>query len=343
MNTCDRRTFLKRSAVLTGAAVAARLLPPSAFGQSASGPEPLHPFFRNKKGLEVIAHRGGKGQWPEETLYALQQAVGIGVDILEIDVRSTADGVLVLMHNEEVDDTTNGKGSTRTYRFNRDPARPDAKLIGDLDAGYDWPQRGDDRPFRGLGLKVPTLEQVFETFKASADTRMIVEIKESEPSTARSFCEMVGRFPGMKDRVLVASFYDTVLDVVRSHPQCAGMATSAATCESIKLSGQISTSKFLKLLGKATPCGAIKKVVGSMTGEDAPTTAGPKIHAIQVPGHVVTKEFVARAHTPPFNLQVHAWTINDPEQMKKLRDDGVDGIITDYPGTLLEVLGRTRR
>jgi glycerophosphoryl diester phosphodiesterase len=218
-------------------------------------------------------------------------------------------------------------------------------MIRDLDAGHDWPYHGRERPFRGLGLKVPTLEEVFETFKSS-DVRLIIEIKERDASTVRSFCETVGRFPVMKDRVLVASFYDTVLDAVRADPRCAGMATSAATCESIELSGQISTSRFLKLLGKAAPCESIKKVVGRLSGTATPPPPGPpapRIHAIQVPGDVVTREFVERAHARPFNLQVHAWTINDPAEMRRLKEVGADGIITDYPGPLLEVLGRTRK
>jgi glycerophosphoryl diester phosphodiesterase len=330
--------------MLTGAAVAGSLFPAHAFGRAEPLAESPHPFFKNKKGLEVIAHRGGKGHWPEETLYAFRQAAGVGVDILEMDVRATADGVLVLMHNEKVDDTTDGKGSTRTYWFRKESAPAGARLIRDLDAGYRWTHDDKTFPFRGLGIKVPTLVEVFEEFKAS-DTRMIIEIKESDPETARSFCETVGSYPGMKDRVLVASFYDSVLDIVRAHPKCKGMATSAATCESVKLTGQISTSGFLKLL-KAAPCGSIKKVVEHLGGPGATQPSGspaPTIHAIQVPGEVVTKEFVERAHDPKFNLQVHAWTINEPAQMLKMKEAGVDGIITDYPASLLELLGRTRK
>ena len=53
-------------------------------------------------GTEVIAHRGGAGLWPENTLFAFQQATALGVDALETDVRATSDGVLVLLHDETV-------------------------------------------------------------------------------------------------------------------------------------------------------------------------------------------------------------------------------------------------
>ncbi len=67
----------------------------------------FHPFFQNQRdGPQVIAHRGGAGEWPGETLYALERAVNAGVDILEVDIRYTADDDLVLMHNANVKDTT---------------------------------------------------------------------------------------------------------------------------------------------------------------------------------------------------------------------------------------------
>jgi glycerophosphoryl diester phosphodiesterase len=70
------------------------------------------PFFKkSKRSVEVIAHRGGGGEWPGETVYAFEQALKAGVDILEMDVHRTRDGALVLMHNDTVDETTNGTGA----------------------------------------------------------------------------------------------------------------------------------------------------------------------------------------------------------------------------------------
>jgi anaerobic selenocysteine-containing dehydrogenase len=100
MRTYSRRTFLKHSARLTGAATAGHLLPSPAAGLAASctpcggaqegagvrcGAE--HPFFaRAGNRPEVIAHRGGDGQWPGETMFAFKRAMALKVDVLEMDV-----------------------------------------------------------------------------------------------------------------------------------------------------------------------------------------------------------------------------------------------------------------
>ncbi|MDE2723182.1 MAG: glycerophosphodiester phosphodiesterase family protein, partial [Gemmatimonadota bacterium] len=69
---------------------------------------PDHPFIKKNAGVEVIAHRGGWRLWPENTLYAFQHAVDLGVDMLEMDIRSTKDGHIVVFHDETVTRTTNG-------------------------------------------------------------------------------------------------------------------------------------------------------------------------------------------------------------------------------------------
>ena len=93
-----------------------------------------HPFFAAAKNHpEVIAHRGGAGEWPAETKFACEQAVKVGVDVLELDVHLTKDRHLVLMHNETVDATTNGHGLIRNFTLAR---------LKKLDAGYRWTADG---------------------------------------------------------------------------------------------------------------------------------------------------------------------------------------------------------
>ena len=65
-------------------------------------PVPDHPFFSHD-GVLVMAHRGSGGLWPENTLYAFEHAVALGVDVLEMDVQSTKDGELVVIHDSTVD------------------------------------------------------------------------------------------------------------------------------------------------------------------------------------------------------------------------------------------------
>ncbi|MCK4516014.1 MAG: glycerophosphodiester phosphodiesterase, partial [Spirochaetaceae bacterium] len=94
---------------------------------------------------QVIAHRGGRQLRPENTLIAFRNAVELGVDALELDVHSTRDGTLVVIHDGTVDRTTNGTGAVSDLTIE--------EIIA-LDAGYNWPVKEDsaDHPYRGTGV-----------------------------------------------------------------------------------------------------------------------------------------------------------------------------------------------
>ncbi|HNN14168.1 MAG TPA: glycerophosphodiester phosphodiesterase [Anaerolineales bacterium] len=251
----------------------------------------------------VIAHQGGDGLWPGETMFAYENAVKIGVDVLEMDIHITSDGTLVLMHDETVDRTTDGIGEIESMTLDE---------IKQLDAGYDWsPDNGSTFPFRGQGLKVATLEEVFSAFP---DKRMTIEIKKTNISMTKPFCDLI-REHSMQDKVLVASFHDDRLKEFRM--ECPEVATSSAKNE---------TTLYVLLT---------KVFLGSFYS--------PKFYSLQVPEEsggitVMTESFVQAAHAS--NLAVEPWTINDEETMRKFIEWGVDGIITDRPDILLDVLGR---
>jgi glycerophosphoryl diester phosphodiesterase len=262
------------------------------------------PFFvQGPGGPLVMAHRGGKGLWPENTLYAFDQAVALGVDVLEMDIQRTADGVLVVLHDDTVDRTTNGTGPVDALSLEEVKA---------LDAGYDWtPDDGRTYPYRGQGIHVPTVEEVFAAYP---DMLMNIEIKPDEPSLAMPLCQLIRDY-GMVDRVLIASFHAGAIRAFRQ--ACPEVATTAAESEVIPLF----------VLGKVFLEGVY----------------GPRAEAVQVPEHrvglrVLTPRFVDAAHRR--GLLVHAWTINDADDMRRLLDLGLDGIITDHPERLMEVLGR---
>jgi len=251
----------------------------------------------------VIAHQGGDGLWPGDTMYAFEHAVELGADVLEMDLHISKDGVLVIMHDETVDRTTDGTGNLEEMTLNE---------IKQLDAGYDWCQDdGITYPYRGQGITVPTLEEVFQAFP---DYHMTIEIKKTDRSMAEPFCNLIREY-GMQDKVLVASFHDERMDEFRQ--VCPEVATSSARQE---------TTIFL-LMSKA--------FLGRLYS--------PKFYSLQVPEEssgitVMTAQFVRAAHER--NLRVEPWTIDDPEQMQLYIDWGVDGLITDRPDLMLEVLGR---
>ncbi len=251
----------------------------------------------------VIAHQGGDGIWPGDTLFAFENAAELGVDILEMDMHSTADGVLVMMHDATVDRTTDGSGRINDKSLAQ---------LKELDAGYNWtPDDGNTFPFRGQGITVPTLDEVFDTFP---DKRFNIEIKQGEPSITQPFCQKIRDYD-LADQVLVASFSQEVLEEFRQ--VCPEVATSSGETEVIQL------FVFSKIF--------IESILS------------PHYQAVQVPEErsglrVLTPRFVDAAHNR--DLEVHAWTINEVNDMQRMLDLGLDGIITDRPDRLLEVLGR---
>ena len=155
---------------------------------------PDHPFIKKNAGVEVIAHRGGWRLWPENTLYAFQHAIDLGVDMLEMDIRSTKDGHIVVFHDETVTRTTNGNARVNDLTLAE---------LKQLDAGYKWTaDRGATFPFRGKGIVSPTLDEVFASFP---HMRMTIEIKQKEPDIVEAFGNLI-RHHGMQHRVLVACF-----------------------------------------------------------------------------------------------------------------------------------------
>ncbi len=269
-----------------------------------SKPAEEHPYYADDLNYPlVIAHQGGDDLWPGNTLFAMQQAAALGVDVLEMDLHITKDGVLVLIHDETVDDTTNGSGIVEEMTLDE---------IRQLDAGYDWsPDGGATFPFRGQDITIPTLEEIFQTFP---DYRMTIEIKKTEGSMAEPFCNLI-RQSEMQDQIVVASFHNERMDEFRL--ACPEVATSSARQE---------TTTFVLLA---------KVFLGRIYS--------PKFQALQVPEEssgitVMTPSFVRAAHER--GLAVEPWTIDDPEQMRLFIEWGVDGIMTDRPDLMLEVLGR---
>jgi glycerophosphoryl diester phosphodiesterase len=261
-----------------------------------------HPYF-SPDNFWVIAHRGGRSLGPESTLYTFQCALELGVDVLEVDIRTTKDGQLILLHDRTVDRTTNGTGPVNNYTL--------AKLKT-LDAGYRWsPDRGQTFPMRGKGLTVPTLAEVFKTFP---NARINIELKESRTVEIASLCRLIQDYQ-KTHQVMVASFDVSQLNKFRE--QCPQVATSAGAREAFLFYG-VQWAHLEHLYS-------------------------PPAQALQVPQYygnrqVVTPRFLEAAHDR--NMRVHVWTVNDRQSMQQLINLGVDGIMTDDPERLLRLLGR---
>jgi len=254
----------------------------------------------------VIAHRGGAGLWPENTMQAFTGSRDLGVDVLEMDVQTTADNILVVMHDATLERTTNGSGPVNRLTLAQ---------LKKLDAAFHFSADGGRTfPFRGRGVTVPTLQEVFKAFP---DMRFNIEPKQAEPSIVKSLCRMI-RESGLQKKVMVGSFSQQVLDEFRA--ECPEVSTSASTAE---------VGNFLTRMAAAPP--------------ESAQANNQRMQALQVPEYMLgrralTREFVEAAHA--LKLEVHVWTINDEESMRRLIDLGVDGIMTDYPDRLIALLDK---
>jgi glycerophosphoryl diester phosphodiesterase len=116
----------------------------------------------------VIAHRGASGYAPENTLSAFELAIAQGADALELDVRLTADGVPVVIHDATLERTTGRPAKVGDLSLDQ---------LLEADAGERFsPDRGKTFPFRGRGLLIPTLQDVLRAFPA---TPLLIDLKES--------------------------------------------------------------------------------------------------------------------------------------------------------------------
>jgi glycerophosphoryl diester phosphodiesterase len=241
----------------------------------------------------VYAHRGGAALAPENTLVACETGLAAGADGLELDVRLSADGVAVLLHDPTLDRTTAATGPVD---------RLTAAELAALDAGCRF-ERDGAFPFAGRGIGVPPLRDVLARHR---QVPLIVELKSADPGLARAVVEEI-HAAGAAGRVTVGSFQKGALDAVRALDPA--IRTGADTDE----------------------------VRGGLDG----VAGRPVFDAFQVPEvfagmRVVTPEFIARAHEAGVTVMV--WTVNAEDDMRRLLDWGVDGLITDRPDLAVPIV-----
>lgn len=266
-----------------------------------------HPFFEIPTPI-VIGHRGSSGEAPENTLPAFARALEQGAAILETDVHATADGVVVVYHDDYVDRTTDGSGAI---------AELSAEALRRLDAGYHFsPDGGESFPFRGTGLRISTLAEVFEAYP---ETRFNIEIKHDCPALVDGTIEAVAA-AGREKRTLLTAGGNAAMARLRRRLAETGVAPAVGAC-----AGDVLGFVKAALEGGAPPEGPM---------------------ALQIPAEfggrpLVTRELVRFAHA--HDVQVHVWTVNDPLEMTRLLDLGVDGLVTDYPGRLRDLIAARER
>jgi glycerophosphoryl diester phosphodiesterase len=266
------------------------------------------PFLQkeNERPL-VIAHQGGKHLAPGNTIEAFQNAVDLGVDVIETDIHITKDGHLVTIHDSTVDATTNGRGFVKDYTL---------KELQRLDAAYSFQDLKGEFSFRGKHVYVPTLEEVFQRFP---NMRINIEVKDDNPTERKKeivqkLMKLIEEYD-MEDKVLIASFDQNIINLFETYSK-GRVATQGGKQEAKKF--VILHKLFLRNLYKSN------------------------VDAFQLPiqeGNLDLTQPILISGAHRIGLHVHYWTVNDQETMERLINLGADGIITDRPDILLKILG----
>ena len=251
----------------------------------------------------VWAHRGASGYAPENTLAAFQEAIDMGADGIELDVQLTKDGQIVVIHDETVDRTTDGKGWVKDLTFDE---------IRALDASYQNLMQGGEvvklaKRFEEYeSAQIPTMEEVFELIKP---TKLWINIELKTgivfyPKLEERIVEMTKKY-GMEDRVIYSSFNHYSVEKIREIDPTAQTGLLYAD-------GTIDMPSY-----------------GKKYGVKALHTA---LYNLQFPGFV--EECMKEG------LELNVWTVNEPQYVEMCKAAHVHAVITNYPDMAMEILNQ---
>lgn len=266
-------------------------------------------------GFVPAAHRGASLEFPENTIEAFRRAREIITGcMLETDARMTADGRIVLMHDALLDTKTGGSGPVRSARLDE---------ILSLDAGHGITfDGGASFPFRGRGFRIATLAGFLKAFPDAAAS---VDIKDNDRAAADRIIAEI-KNAGAENRILIGSFHRGVMKHVRRHhPE---ISTSFSTHDTIHI-----LVRHRLRVGLNKPWKGAALLAPEFSGRGIPEyNGGAGFQGLRV----ITPGLIQGAHEA--GIPVLAWTINIAENMKRLIEWGIDGIITDRPDILRGVM-----
>jgi glycerophosphoryl diester phosphodiesterase len=256
----------------------------------------FHPVLRG--GPLLIAHRGGSGLAPENTLAAFQRADRLWqADMIELDVHASADGHCVVMHDPTLERTTNGQGPV---------AERTLAELQSFDAGYHFsPDGGATHPFRGQGVRIPTIDEVFA---ALPQMRFTVEVKTA--AAQQPLFAAIERARAT-ERVIAAGERRIFRTQFSGYRGC----VSAAREDALRY-----------------------YILHRLRLGFLPTLRADAVQTCETLGRrrVLSPRLIKDLHK--LGIAVHVWTVNQVADMQRLLDWGVDGILSDYPDRLARVL-----
>jgi glycerophosphoryl diester phosphodiesterase len=267
--------------------------------------------------IQVVAHRGASEEAPEHTLAAYRKAIEDGADALECDVRLTADGHLVCVHDRRVNRTSNGRGAVSALELADLAAldfgsRKSRDFWRNRDEEPDWEFRPEDRE----DTSVLTLERLLELV-ADAGRRVELAIETKHPT----------RWAGQVEERLLTLLKRFGLDTPASAEvsPVRVMSFSARSLHRVRAaSPTLPTVYLMQFVSPRLRDGRLPTGVH---------IAGPSIRIVR--NHPTYIERLKQA-----GHQVHVWTVNEPEDVDLCAELGVDAIITNRPRAVLRRLGR---
>lgn len=283
-----------------------------------------NPFLSQNGVPLVMAHAGGKGVYPDNTMAAYEYSYNLGVDVLEMDVQMTSDHVLVLLHGQNNTGNTIKHSNCDTVVWNETYQY----LHDTCNFGYHYEETDGSTIYRDMSqsewisakVYLPTLREVFEAF--GDDILYNIEIKADADAprteTADALVNLITEYE-LEDKVLVATAFDDISQyLIDTYPNLY-ISTSYGTAREIVVGAYTLTTLFHK-----------KTQYASL---QVPTSYDfPVIKTLRLD----TKLLINNLHQQ--NIAMHYWTINDEDMMRFLIKQGADGIITDYPALLQEII-----
>jgi len=227
-----------------------------------------------------IAHRGASGRFPENTLRAFGAAIDAGAQMCELDVQLSRDGAVVVIHDDTVDRTTDGRGAVRAMTLDE---------LKRLDAGARY---GNE--FKGE--RIPTLNEVL----ALTEGRCGLNIELKSAGVERKVCDLIVEHRALATAMVSGFDWDALAIVHHLEPR-------------VRV-GLLASQWPARLVGAAFEMRA---------------------DAINPRSDIVTEDLCIAAHQR--NLSVYTWTVDEPDEMRRLIAFGVDGIMTNYPERLREL------
>eukprot|EP00002_Diphylleia_rotans_P006302 TRINITY_DN1568_c0_g1_i1.p1 TRINITY_DN1568_c0_g1~~TRINITY_DN1568_c0_g1_i1.p1 ORF type:complete len:289 (-),score=79.04 TRINITY_DN1568_c0_g1_i1:207-1073(-) len=265
---------------------------------------PLQPSLARKTPI-LYGHRGNSKDFPENTIPAFLSTLelaGIENTANEMDVYVTKDDVVVVFHDSTVDRTTNGTGNVGDFTLQE---------LKSLDAGYKFTKdNGQTYPFRGKGIQIPTIAEVF----AQVQGFINIDMKDHSEKCAKLLADEIYKARAQQ-RVIAGSFDADTTRYFQSYaPDVKNMASS----------DEVAQYTALYAAGRGNQ-------------------HVPRSNRLQIPIGLTldVAGYISTANS--IGMSVDYWTIDTERQMRQLLSEGADGIITNEVALAAKVFGRTNR